>query len=88
MNLFEYAPNTTSWIDPLGLNKKTRQNKSSQPNKNQNDGCNTPSLVEVYHYTDEKGYKGISSQRPYHFKASKPDSVHKRGVYVTPMSPS
>ena len=88
MNLFEYAPNTTSWIDPLGLNKKTSQNKSSQTNKNQNDGCNTPSLVEVYHYTDEKGYKGISSQRPYHFKASKPDSVHKRGVYVTPMSPS
>jgi hypothetical protein len=22
MNLFEYAPNTTSWIDPLGVNKK------------------------------------------------------------------
>ena len=89
INLFEYAPNTTRWIDPLGLNKKTKQNKSSQTNKNQNDGCNTPSLVDVYHYTDEKAYKAIISQRPnYLFKASQPDSVHAKGVYVTPMSPS
>ncbi|WP_197273151.1 RHS repeat-associated core domain-containing protein [Neisseria sp. 74A18] len=89
INLFEYAPNTTRWIDPLGLNKKPRKTKSSQKNNNQNTNCNTPSLVDVYHYTDENSYKAIVSQRPnYIFKASKPDSVHATGVYVTPMSPS
>ncbi|ELW78336.1 hypothetical protein ABIC56_000129 [Acinetobacter bereziniae] len=44
-------------------------------------------MVDVYHYTDKKGYNAISSQSPYIFKSSAPDKGHPKGVYVTTMSP-
>ncbi|EOW6561510.1 RHS repeat-associated core domain-containing protein [Cronobacter dublinensis] len=43
--------------------------------------------VTVYHYTDKGGYKGISSQKPYKFKASSPIKGHPKGIYVTTKSP-
>ncbi|QNQ18529.1 hypothetical protein HF650_01415 [Kosakonia sp. SMBL-WEM22] len=64
INLYQYAPNPLSWIDPLGLK-----------------------IVTVYHYTDQSGYNGISSQKPYKFKAPSPIKGHPRGIYVTTKSP-
>ncbi|WP_263303122.1 RHS repeat-associated core domain-containing protein [Escherichia fergusonii] len=64
LNLYQYAPNPLSWIDPLGLK-----------------------IVTVYHYTDQGGYNGISSQKPYKFKASSPIKGHPKGIYVTTKSP-
>ena len=43
--------------------------------------------VKVYHYTDKKGYNGISSQKPFFFKASSPIKGHPKGVYITTKSP-
>ncbi|BED94693.1 RHS repeat-associated core domain-containing protein [Escherichia fergusonii] len=44
-------------------------------------------IVTVYHYTDQGGYNGISSQKPYKFKASSPIKGHPKGIYVTTKSP-
>ena len=44
-------------------------------------------IITVYHYTSEKAYKSIISQKPYKFKASKPIKGHPKGVYVTTKSP-
>lgn len=41
----------------------------------------------MFHYTDEKGYKAISSQVTWLFKASKPPGDHPRGAYFTTLPP-
>lgn len=50
-------------------------------------GVGNRKTVKVYHYTDKKGYNGISSQKPFLFKASSPIKGHPNGVYVTTKSP-
>jgi hypothetical protein len=41
----------------------------------------------LFHYTDAKGYKAISSQQTWLFKASKPPGAHPRGAYFTNLPP-
>jgi len=41
----------------------------------------------LFHYTNEKGYKAISSQQTWLFKASKPPSNHPEGAYFTILPP-
>ena len=41
----------------------------------------------LFHYTDEKGYKAISSQPVWVFKASKPPGAHPKGAYFTTLGP-
>jgi hypothetical protein len=41
----------------------------------------------VFHYTDEVGYKAISSQVEWYFKASSPPGRHPRGAFFTVVSP-
>ena len=43
--------------------------------------------VTVYHYTDKKGYNGITSDKLFRFKVSQPAKDHPRGVYLTTKSP-
>jgi hypothetical protein len=42
----------------------------------------------VFHYTNDKGYKAISSQRTWLFKASKPLCEHPKGAYFTDLPPA
>ncbi len=39
--------------------------------------------MEVFHYTDEAGFKGISSARDWRFIAGDPPTEHPRGAYFT-----
>jgi hypothetical protein len=41
----------------------------------------------LFHYTNEKGYKAISSQPTWLFKASKPPGDHPKGAYFTTLPP-
>jgi hypothetical protein len=41
----------------------------------------------VFHYTNEKGYKAISSQETWLFKASKPPCDHPKAAYFTSLPP-
>jgi hypothetical protein len=41
----------------------------------------------LFHYTNDKGYKAISSQQTWLFKASKPPCDHPRGAYFTNYAP-
>jgi len=41
----------------------------------------------MYHYTDGDGFKAISSQINWTFKAKKPPGPHPRGAYFTPLPP-
>lgn len=41
----------------------------------------------LFHYTDHKGYKAISSQVVWIFKASKPPGEHPIGAYFTTLPP-
>lgn len=41
----------------------------------------------MFHYTNEVGYKAISSQSTWIFKASKPPGVHSKGAYFTTLPP-
>ena len=39
--------------------------------------------MEVFHYTDEAGFKGISSAPDWRFIAGDPPAEHPRGTYFT-----
>ncbi len=41
----------------------------------------------MFHYTNDRGYKAISSQQPWLFKASKPPCNHPKGAYFTDLPP-
>ncbi len=41
----------------------------------------------LFHYTNERGYKAISSQVIWLFKASKPPGDHPKGAYFTTLPP-
>ena len=41
----------------------------------------------MFHYTNEKGHKAISSQQTWLFKASKPPGDHPKGAYFTTLPP-
>ncbi len=41
----------------------------------------------MYHYTTVDGYKAISSQPDWVFKAAKPPGPHPVGAYFTPLPP-
>jgi hypothetical protein len=41
----------------------------------------------LFHYTNDKGYKAISSQQTWMFKASKPPCNHPKGAYFTNLPP-
>jgi len=41
----------------------------------------------MLHYTDEPGFKAISSQSVWHFKAAKPPGPHPAGAYFTTLRP-
>ncbi len=41
----------------------------------------------MFHYTNEKGYKAISSQVVWLFKASKPPCDHPKGAYFSTLPP-
>jgi hypothetical protein len=41
----------------------------------------------VFHYTDDKGFKAISSQVTWVFKAEKPPGDHPVGAYFTTLAP-
>jgi hypothetical protein len=41
----------------------------------------------LFHYTNDAGYKGISSQPTWLFKASKPPGDHRKGAYFTTLVP-
>lgn len=42
---------------------------------------------QVFHYTDDGGYKAISSQRTWVFRASQPPGDHPFGAYFTTLGP-
>ena len=42
----------------------------------------------MFHYTDAQGYKAISSQQTWVFKASKPPGDHPTGAYFTNLPPA
>jgi hypothetical protein len=41
----------------------------------------------LFHYTDDNGYKAISSQEVWLFKAAKPPGDHPKGAYFTTLPP-
>jgi hypothetical protein len=41
----------------------------------------------LFHYTDSSGYKGISAQVTWLFRASKPPGDHPKGAYFTTLPP-
>src|SRR5438034_5151452 len=41
----------------------------------------------LFHFTNDKGYKAISSQPTWLFKASKPPGDHPKGAYFTTLPP-
>ena len=41
----------------------------------------------MFHYTNEKGYKAISSQQTWLFKASQPPCDHPKAAYFTNLLP-
>lgn len=41
----------------------------------------------MFHYTNEKAYKPISSQTTWLFKAFKPPDEHPKGAYFTTLAP-
>lgn len=41
----------------------------------------------LFHYINDKGYKAISSQVKWLFKASKPPGYHPKGAYFTTLAP-
>jgi hypothetical protein len=41
----------------------------------------------MFHYTDAAGYKAISSQADWIFKASQPPGNHRAGAYFTTLRP-
>ncbi|MFC0037628.1 DUF6531 domain-containing protein [Actinomadura rayongensis] len=71
LNPHAYVPNPLTWLDPLGL-------------KGGQDGGEEK--VTVYHYTDKKGYNGISSSDPYHVREGA--SKHGPGPFWTTKSPA
>jgi hypothetical protein len=44
--------------------------------------------VTLFHYTNDKGYKAISSQPTWLFKASKPPGDHPKAAYFTTLPPA
>jgi hypothetical protein len=46
-----------------------------------------PRRSALFHYTNTSGYKAISSQRTWVFKASKPPGDHPKGAYFTTLPP-
>src|SRR5690348_8945992 len=44
-------------------------------------------VADIFHYTDEVGYKAIGSQVTWVFKASKPPGNHPKGAYFTSLPP-
>lgn len=44
-------------------------------------------VTDLFHYTNDDGYKAISSQPAWVFKASKPPGDHPRGAYFTTLPP-
>ena len=42
----------------------------------------------VFHYTDDSGYKAISSQPAWVFKATQPPGDHPFGAYFTTLGPT
>lgn len=51
------------------------------------DGSGLVGRGSLFHYTNSKGYKAISSQVVWLFKASKPSCGHPRAVYFTTLPP-
>lgn len=45
-------------------------------------------LIVVYHYTSSDGYKAITAQRDWLFKASTPPGGHPKGAYFTMLPPT
>lgn len=43
--------------------------------------------ADLFHDTDDKGYKAISSRAMWLFKASKPPGNHPKGAYFTTLPP-
>jgi hypothetical protein len=41
----------------------------------------------LFHFTNDKGYKAISSQVVWLFRASKPPGGHLKGAYFTTLPP-
>ncbi len=41
----------------------------------------------MFHYTNDRGYKAISSQQTWLFKASRPPCSHPKGAYFTILPP-
>ena len=41
----------------------------------------------MFHYTDDNGYKAISSQQTWLFKAAKPPGDHPKAAYFTNLAP-
>jgi hypothetical protein len=44
-------------------------------------------VVDLFHYTNDDGYKAIGSQQTWIFKASKPPGEHPKGAYFTTLAP-
>lgn len=44
-------------------------------------------LADLFHYTNDDGYKAISSQPTWVFRASKPPGDHPKGAYFTSLPP-
>jgi hypothetical protein len=42
----------------------------------------------MHHYTDRRGYRGISSQPMWLFEAHQPPGDHPRGAYFTTLPPT
>ena len=74
INLYQYAPNGLTWIDPSGLCKTGKTE-----NKN-----------ILYHYTNDKGLKGILSSKQLNpfLKANNPkDARYGNGQYLSDILP-
>ena len=85
-NIYAYALNPIVWIDPYGLSPKNTNKKKAEGSEAE-ETCPLPEMVEMYHYTDLKGYNAIRATNPlFHFKAFKPNAIKDKGVYLTPKS--
>jgi hypothetical protein len=42
---------------------------------------------DLFHYTNDKGYKSITSQKVWRFRAAKPPGDHPKGAYFTTLPP-
>ncbi|WP_181259198.1 RHS repeat domain-containing protein [Pseudoduganella armeniaca] len=63
-NFYQYSPNSTGWIDPLGLNKKRKPSQNSQQTNNTSppaDGC----TCECPGWTSHGGKHVANKNRPW-----------------------